>query len=196
MKKLKITAVFALSLTVVGGCTRGEPSKSTVSTAGVVDSPKSQSEPVHPSGGKALRKAPAFTLKDKQGKEHHLAEFAGAPVMLHFWASWCPPCLEELPAYLEMVKARSSGPIRFVAISLDKSWAEAEKILPVSAAPSNLVYLLDEKQKVPEDFGSFQFPETYLLNQAGEIVDKWVGAQDWKSDAMINRIAQDLGGSK
>ncbi len=130
---------------------------------------------------RARRSAPQFELKDKAGKTHKLRDFAGKSVLVHFWASWCPPCLEELPQFLELVRALDGKPVVFVAISLDRSWGEAEKMFSSVQVPPNLVKLLDADQKVSDAFGSFQFPETYWIGADGKIRQKWVGAQSWSS---------------
>lgn len=190
-----------LSLAMMGelgliGCTRsGSPGSEPPLARGVdaaAQSPGAQS----PGATRTYRRAPEFSLTDRQGKTQRLSSLKGRPVLVHFWASWCPPCLEELPQFLETVKDFEGKGLAFVAISLDKSWQEAEKVLPASAAPSGLLYLLDEAQKTAEDFGSYQFPETYLLDSQGQILEKWVGAQDWKGDSVRKRLAQLMGAAR
>lgn len=141
-----------------------------------------------PSVSSARRKAPQFNLPDSAGQKHSLEEFRGKWVMLHFWAAWCPPCLPEIPNWLTLARKMSGGPerdrIRFVAVSTDPRWEDALKILPVQDLPQGTLSLLDASTKVAEEFGTYQFPETYLLNPRLEIVAKWVGAQEWGSPRM------------
>ena len=143
---------------------------------------------------RTYREAPALELKDIAGKVHRLEEFRGQPVILHFWASWCPPCIEELPQFMEMVKSLRGKPIHFLIVSLDKTWMEAERIAPQKELPSDVVSVIDPDGTVPEKFGSFQFPETYLLNSRLQILEKWVGAQDWNGGKTRTAIDQILGG--
>jgi cytochrome c biogenesis protein CcmG/thiol:disulfide interchange protein DsbE len=144
---------------------------------------------------RARRSAPDFELKDKAGKTHRLRDFAGKAVLVHFWASWCPPCLEELPQFLELVRTYEGKPVVFVAISLDRSWEEAEKMFSSARVPANLVKLLDSEQKVSDAFGSFQFPETYWIGADGKIQQKWVGAQNWSSPELRARLTPEQSGS-
>jgi len=141
----------------------------------------------------SFRSAPDFALQDAQGKTHKLSDFRGKIVLLHFWASWCPPCLGEIPNWLEMAEEFKGKPIQLLAVSLDESWAAAEKVLPSSKLPPGVVSVIDPKTQVSEQYGSYAFPETYLISPKGEIITKWIGPQDWKSPdfvRMMNDLAQ------
>src|ERR1700722_18791539 len=78
--------------------------------------------------------APTFALKDASGKIHTLSELKGSVIVLHFWASWCPPCLEEIANWIKFAEqfqgADSKIKVKFIAVSLDDSWTDAHKILP------------------------------------------------------------------
>jgi peroxiredoxin len=128
-----------------------------------------------------FRAAPQFSLPDIQGQMHSLSELKGRAAIIHFWASWCGPCLEEIPAWVDAAHrfgADRQGPA-WIAISLDTSWKEALTIWKFEHKPTHLWSLLDTSQKSAEDFGSYQFPETYLLDAQHRIIHKWVGPQDW-----------------
>lgn len=131
-----------------------------------------------------LRAAPSFALKDSAGVMHQLSDFRGQAVILHFWASWCPPCLDEIPNWVEFARRYSNQPIAFVAISLDPQWKDALKVLPSQGLPAQVVSLLDESGKTPEDYGTYQFPETYLLDYDHRILTKWVGPQNWNQSSV------------
>lgn len=122
---------------------------------------------------------PSFKLENRKGERISSESLRGRPALVHFWASWCAPCLEELPAWLKKVEQTGDSPMRFVAISLDTKWSDADSVLAKSTVPAALILLIDPEQKSSDSFGSFQFPETYLLDSDGRVVRKWVGAQNW-----------------
>jgi thiol-disulfide isomerase/thioredoxin len=134
------------------------------------------------------RAAPSYELRDSAGKVHTLADLKGHAVVVHFWASWCPPCLPEIPEWLAFAGRWKDKNVRFVAISLDKQWADALKILPQEKLPEGTLSLLDATLELPEKFGTYQYPETYLLNTEHKIVSKWIGAQKWDSPQIAQAI--------
>lgn len=131
-----------------------------------------------------LKAAPYFELSDFRGQKQELK--GSDVVVLHFWAGWCPPCLGELPEWLEFAqnfqKKFPDKPVRWIAISLDKNWEDAHRILPESAVPQNVISLLDVEGRVADAYGSYQFPETYILNRSHQIAAKLVGSRKWSEE--------------
>jgi hypothetical protein len=78
---------------------------------------------------------------------------------------------------------------------MDKSWADADRTLPVAKTPGRLISLLDADQKVSDLFGSYQFPETYLVEASGKIRTKWIGPQAWDSET-VRAAIRDLDQSR
>ena len=137
-------------------------------------------------GQNELRRAPAFSLKDVSGGAHTLDQFHGKLLIVHFWAAWCPPCLSEIPEIVEFAEHFKDDPkLAVVAISLDEKWEDAEKVLTSSKLPKNMISLLDGGAKSSDAYGTFQFPETYLINPDGRIMTKWVGGQPWTNPKTI-----------
>lgn len=149
------------------------------------DNPPSSSAPGGPAGVKKLKPAPEFALPDSAGQVHRISDYRGKLVLLHFWASWCPPCLGEIPQWVEIANDFKGRNLQMIAVSLDDGWPAALKVLPTEKLPTQIVSLLDSKSSVSEIYGSYAFPETYLINQKGEIITKWIGPQDWKGPAMV-----------
>lgn len=126
-----------------------------------------------------------FELKDVNGLTHRLGEWKGKVIVLHFWATWCPPCLAEIGEWIsfsDRMKQKYGDSVVFVAISLDKNWEDATKVLSRSASQKSFVSLLDSETKTSERYGSYQFPETYFISRDLKIREKWVGSQQWGSD--------------
>lgn len=145
-------------------------------------------EPTRGSDSAALRPAPSFRLPDDQGRKRTLVEFRGKVIVLHYWATWCAPCLEELPQFVELARKMENRPLVWIAISLDRNWDEAHRYLKPEKLPPNLISLLDSENETPKDFGSYQFPETYLITPDLKILSKWVGPQAWDGDRMSAAI--------
>lgn len=124
----------------------------------------------------------AFTTPDKIN--HTLAEFNESQIILvHFWATWCPPCLPEIPELVALAKANPN--ITILAFSLDRSEAIMQSFfsLKFKEMPPNFIPIWDEKGKIAQtEFYSFNYPETYILNCNLELLDKKIGAEsNWKN---------------
>jgi thiol-disulfide isomerase/thioredoxin len=130
----------------------------------------------------ASRGSPGFRLPDATGRWVSLDDEKGSTVLLHFWASWCPPCITELPRVLELAQQLKGRPFKVVLVSLDESWKDASRVLPGTGLPDDVISLIDPSLKVAESYGSYQFPETYLIDRRQKTVMKWVGIQDWASE--------------
>ena len=141
-------------------------------------------------GDRHLQDLPEFALADDSGKKFSQADIRGKVAVIHFWAAWCAPCIDEIPkwtAFAQRYQDRKDQ-VRFVAISLDPTWQEAHKILPPERLPAEVLSLLDPEQKTSEAFGSFQFPESYLVSRGGKILMKWVGPQNWEAPQLAAAI--------
>ncbi len=130
-----------------------------------------------------LRVVPEFKLPNPQGKLEGSQDYLGKVYLVHFWAAWCAPCVPEVPEFLnaasKLPKDKDGNPIRWILISQDDSWEKARKVLKDDALPENVRALLDAKAQVSDTFGSYQFPETYLVTREGGILTKWIGSQEW-----------------
>lgn len=127
--------------------------------------------------------APDITFKTLDGKTASLASFQGTPVILHFWASWCAPCVAEFPALLRMAQ-KNQKKVIILAISTDRSPEKIQNFLKKQATrpPSNMMVIWDEHKILTEDvFQTFKLPETIILDRAGKMIRKEAGQTDWLS---------------
>jgi peroxiredoxin len=123
--------------------------------------------------------APDFHLPDRTGKAWSLAQLRGRPVLLNFWFSTCPPCIEEMPG-LEQLQRRLGDKAVVLAVSVDEDgWPAIEKFFGSSGTP--LSVLLDQKKDLPKRYGVEKFPETFLIDPAGKLRHYFVNKKAWAS---------------
>ncbi len=122
-------------------------------------------------------------------------QFEGHHILLHFWAKWCEPCAEEIPGLVRFAeKIGSSKKLKVLAVSLDPKLEDSLEILPDKGKrlPPQFVLALDADHAVAESLGSWQYPETYLVDPDGIILEKWIGPQQWQKqeimDYFMNRL--------
>jgi len=143
---------FLVSLALVSGCDRG----------------------VHPA--QTGQPAPDFTVSDG-ATSVHLAGYRGRVVLLNFWASWCAPCIEEMPSLLELHHGQPD--LAVVAISVDEDPNAYSRFLAHHQV--DLITVRDPGQKAAQLYHSKMWPETYVIDRQGVIRRKFIGAQDWTS---------------
>jgi cytochrome c biogenesis protein CcmG, thiol:disulfide interchange protein DsbE len=128
--------------------------------------------------------APDFIIQD-QGQTIKLDQYRGKTVVLNFWASWCPPCLEEFPS-LEQLQEQIPNVV-VLAVSFDTD-ADAYRQYVADNHLRNMVIALDLSQKSNLAFGTTRPPETYIIDPQGRIRRKFIGAQDWTSPEIENYL--------
>lgn len=124
-------------------------------------------------------RAPDFSIKTDQGREVTPTSFGGKVLVLNFWATWCPPCIEEIPALNEFQKQFAKSGIVVVAISVDKSAQKYRNFL--ERIPVSFETARDPDANVSAKYGTFQYPETYIIKD-GRVVRKFPNAENWVSD--------------
>jgi peroxiredoxin len=128
--------------------------------------------------------APDFTLKDLNGQEVQLSSLKGKVVLVNFWATWCPPCREEIPSMMKLNQAMQGKPFQMLAISIDEGGKEdVERYFKKQGV--SLPALLDSDGKVAKRYGTTGVPETFVLNTKGLIVKKVIGPMDWASPQVV-----------
>lgn len=131
--------------------------------------------------------APDFSVKDLSGKEVKLSSLKGNVVMVNFWATWCPPCKEEIPSLMKLEKAMAGKPFRMLAISIDEEGKPAvEKYFQSSG--NLLPAYLDSDGSVSRNYGITGVPETFILDKSGNIQKKIVGGMDWSAKDVISYL--------
>lgn len=122
--------------------------------------------------------APDFTVQDSQSKIT-LSQYKGQIVVLNFWATWCPPCVEEMPSLVEMQRRMKLKGITVLAVSVDVDENAYKQFLKDHRV--DLLTVRDASQKSNNLYGTFKFPETYIIDRNGVMRRKFIGAVDWTS---------------
>ena len=136
--------------------------------------------------GASLR-APDFTLPEQGGGEWKMSEQRGKVIVMNFWTVTCRPCIQEMPTIEVLAEiAEDWGDVEIVAVSTDRSWEEAETIIPRS---SRITSLLDSERKVVTgQFGTKLFPETWIIDADGVVRFRFDGALDWSDPVALDLI--------
>ncbi len=131
-------------------------------------------------------KIPASEIWSK--KDFQLSSLKGHPIVLHFWATWCGPCLGELPELLKLTEKLRAEGFSVVTVAVDDSWAKLETFFArypnLAGLRDQTILVLDPRGKIAEKFGSSRFPETFLINDQLLIDNKFVGPQPWNDPQM------------
>jgi len=122
--------------------------------------------------------APDFTLQDSDHKVA-LSDYRGQVVVLNIWASWCPPCVEETPAMIAMQQRLKAKGVTIVGVSIDEDNDAYHRFLKEHGV--NFVTVRDPDRKTANLYGTFAWPETYIIDRKGVIRRKFIGAADWTS---------------
>ena len=151
---------------------------------------KSLVPPESPSGSlQFLSAAPELPVFDKAGKKTDLAKQKGKIFIVHFWATWCPPCVEEIPALSRFWdKYRTRDDVNLYAISVDKDWKTIDDFMAKN--PSTIPLFHDPGAATAKRFGTTQYPETYIINDKGRVLFRVQGAVDWSNADVRARIEQ------
>lgn len=158
-----VGAVFLFCLIFGAGCDRGERPRELGKTA------------------------PAFTIRDG-AQTVSLAQYRGQVVLVNFWASWCAPCMDELPSLLQL--HRRLPQLAILGISIDADPQAYHNFL----AENRITFptIRDPSQDTMHRYGTVQIPESYVIDRSGRIVRKYISAQDWTSPEIIGTLSSIL----
>ena len=124
---------------------------------------------------------PDFTVLDRHGKPHRLSEWKGKVLLVNFWASWCPPCLKEMPEIIALERAFAGENFDVIAISEDyKGYDWAAQALKTLGG-QHLILLWDKGNEALRKVGERGLPVTLLIDRHGREVARLVGPADWNA---------------
>lgn len=133
-------------------------------------------------------KNPQISLKDLSGTTHTLAQYQGKVVLVQFWATYCPPCVKEMPSMnkLQDKLAEKGVPFKILAIDMAESKREVEAF--VKKIKPEFTILLDETGSSIGQWNVFAAPSNFLIDKQGQIKYTLFGGVEWDSEAIIEKI--------
>ena len=133
------------------------------------------------------RLAPSESFKDSAGKTITLNAFRGKTVVLNLWATWCPPCVQEMPSLDRLSKALNGQEFAVVALSQDYAASVAASYFAAHRM-ENLAPYFDERASVARALGAQGLPTTFIIDRDGRVVASMEGGAAWDSPAMIAQL--------
>ncbi|MDT9599476.1 TlpA family protein disulfide reductase [Sphingosinicella rhizophila] len=182
-KHLLFLAPFLL---VVGGC-GGESEPRTQEAAKQAEAGKTAKSLLDRS--RAGSKAPTVEFLDPDGEKASLADFAGKPVLVNLWATWCAPCIAEMPT-LDALAAREQGKLQVLALSQDMEGRAKVEAFFAEHRFKMLEPYLDPELGMMDALKVEILPTTILYDAAGKEVWRMTGVEEWNSDKAAALIAE------
>lgn len=127
--------------------------------------------------------APDFSIRTDNGLTVSPASFGGRLLVLNFWATWCPPCIEEMPSLDQMQQQLKDSGVVVLGISVDEDEAAYRRFL--ERTPVSFLTARDPDARISSLYGTYRYPETYVINQQGKVVQKIIGPTEWTDERML-----------
>lgn len=131
-------------------------------------------------------RAPDFSIRTDSGLTISRSSFGGRLLVLNFWATWCPPCLEEMPSLDAFQKAFRDSGVVVLGISVDEDEAAYRALL--QRVDVSFHTARDPTATIGSEFGTYRYPETYVISAGGEVLQKIIGAREWTDETMMSYI--------
>jgi peroxiredoxin len=130
--------------------------------------------------------APAFTVTTDSGRSVSVGNFGGRLLVLNFWATWCPPCIQEIPSLNQFQKRFQDSGVVVLGVSIDKDEKAYRNFL--GKARVGFLTSRDPEAKINGEYGTAKVPETYIIDTKGKVVQKLIGPQDWNDPGIVRDV--------
>jgi peroxiredoxin len=138
--------------------------------------------------------APGFTLPRLEGGAPvSLGSLRGHVVLVNFWATWCKPCEEEMPAMQRLYDRLAPAGFQLLAVSEDAS--RQDVVAYRKRLSLTFPILLDADKTVSQSYQTYRYPESFLIDRDGRILAHYVGPRDWDSSTYQERLEKLVSGS-
>ncbi|MEY3220673.1 MAG: hypothetical protein RIT27_2030 [Pseudomonadota bacterium] len=124
-----------------------------------------------------------FVLQDISGKTHHLSDYRGKVVVVNFWATWCPPCVLEMPSMQKAWDAVRQDNVVFLAINNGEDASRVQSFL--RKMPVTFPLLLDSASNIMFEWKARGMPSTFVVDPEGRLVYKALGGRDWNHPTIL-----------
>jgi peroxiredoxin len=131
--------------------------------------------------------APDFTVQDAD-RTVTLRDLHGKVVVLNFWATWCAPCVEEMPSLVQLQQRFKDKGISVVGVSIDVDGDAYRKFL--KDYKIDFVTVRDPDQKTSSLYGTFKWPETYIIDRDGIVRRKFIGPVEWSQPEIVDFLSK------
>jgi cytochrome c biogenesis protein CcmG/thiol:disulfide interchange protein DsbE len=130
--------------------------------------------------------APDFTITADNGRTITAENFGGRLLVLNFWATWCQPCVEEVPSLDQFAQEMAGSGVVVLGVSVDKN----PKLYHDFLTRSHVSFMTarDPDAQISADYGTFKYPESYIIDSKGKVVQKIIGATNWTDGSMVNAV--------
>lgn len=130
--------------------------------------------------------APDFSITADNGRTISRTDFGGKLLVLNFWATWCAPCIEELPSLDEFQRKLANQGVVVLGVSVDKDEKAYKRFL--ERAKVSFLTARDPENTINAEYGTFKYPESYIINRDGKVVMKIISATDWTDEKMLSYV--------
>jgi peroxiredoxin len=135
--------------------------------------------------------APGFSIQGADGRTYTNRDFGGKVLVLNFWASWCPPCVEETPSLMALSQEVKKDGIVVLGVSIDQKPEAYKRFLERWKIPYAVAH--DKEARISASYGTFKYPETYVIKD-GKVVEKIISMPEggWTDPALVQRLKRYL----
>lgn len=137
-------------------------------------------------------RAPAFRARTVDGTNHvrSLDDYRGKVLVLNIWATWCAPCIVEMPSFERLHRQLGDSDLKIVAVSIDDVVGADSVLAFARGLGLSFDILLDSTHAIDRDYQVTGYPETFVIARDGTIRKKWIGPADWSSAANVALVRE------
>ncbi len=131
-----------------------------------------------------------LSFENQHQETVEFSQYRGKVVLLNFWATWCPPCIREMPSMQRLYEHFAGQPFEIIALNAGESTTTVSKFLREFKEDITFTVLVDKENRSFREFGLQGLPMTLLIDKEGHLVDTTIGGYEWDKPASISKIQQ------